>query len=472
MRLTLLTGGLLAAALVAGAVLLVQVLGAGRVSDLDAAVRSRAQTVAELVRTDRVPAALGVAQPGEVVQVLDGAGRVVATSGNASLTLPVVDPAVLAELAADSADGSVVLRTEPSAYVGTARVAAVVLEPGSGDGADRLVVVAAVPLGEVSATVRALTTSFVIAVPLLVAGTALLVWSVLGRALRGVEDLRVAADAVVIAGGPGSLPVPTTGELAALATTLNAMLDRLEHAVAAEREAADLARGAAQRQRAFVADAAHELRSPIASLTTALEVAQRHPQAYPRSELVTDLTRDVERVRLLVEDLLLLARVGTRPLRIEALDLRVLADQAVRGGVGSLVGVTAGAAPRIEVVGQGGAWGDPAASARVLRNLVANAERHARTEVSVQVAAGSVVVRDDGSGIGEEDRERVFERFVRLDEARQRDDGGSGLGLAIARELAREQGGDVTLHEAPGGGLCARMDLPGLSSARASDAPA
>lgn len=482
MRLTLVTGGLLAAALAIGAALLVQVLSAGRISDLDAAVTSRVTTVADLVRADRIPAALGVVQPGEVVQVLDPAGGVVATSANASLTLPVVDAEVLRQLVERSAesaanagtagDAGVVVLTAPSAYAGTARVAAVVLSgadlPGAGadqpaveePGAEDLIVVAAVPLGEVSATVRALTTAFVIAVPVLAVGTALLVWFVLGRALRGVEELRQAADAVAHSGGPGSLPVPRTGELAALATTLNAMLDRLERAVVAEREAAQAAHAAADRQRAFVADAAHELRSPITSLVTALEVAQRHPASYPPAELVPDLARDVARVQELVEDLLLLARVGSRPLSPTALDLREIADGVARDH------------PRVTVAGGGVGWGDAAATARVLRNLVANAERHARTAVVVRVAPGVVEVSDDGAGIPAVDRERVFERFVRLDEARQRDAGGSGLGLAIARELAREQGGEVTLGQADGGGLRARVVLPVVAAAPTPAGPA
>lgn len=468
LRLTLLTAGVLALALTVGAVLLVQLLERGRIDALDDAATARVTTVADLVRTDRLPDALGVAQPGEVVQLLALEGGVVATSSNASLTLPVVSEDVRAELAersgavvgaggeaGDADPRAPVVLTATSSYAGQARVAALLVTlPGGSGGADgedstQVLVVAAVPLGDVSATVRALGLSLAVVVPVLVLGLGAVVWLVLGRALRPVEELRVAADDVVAAGGPGSLPVPRSGELAALATTLNAMLDRLDGAVASERAAADAARGAAERQRAFVADAAHELRSPLASLGTALEVAATHPDSYPREELVTDLRADVGRMQVLVEDLLLLARLGSRPLACEELALREVVTAAA-GEVGR----------EVDVVGDGAAVGDAVATTRVLRNLLANAVRHARSTVTVTVADGAVTVDDDGAGIRASERERVFERFVRLDEARERDAGGSGLGLAIARELAREQGGDVTLATSSAGGLRATLTLP------------
>ncbi|HCX84900.1 MAG TPA: hypothetical protein DHV14_07170, partial [Micrococcales bacterium] len=283
--------------------------------------------------SDQVPDALGVVAPGEVVQVLDGAGRVVATSANASLTLPVVSLADVADEAAESArTGEPVLTTADSAYTGSARVA-VLAVPGAegsaaGDGSTATdgsaagdVVVAAVPLGDVAATIRALALALVAVVPVLVLGLGVVVWVVLGRALRPVEDLRVAADAVAAEGGRGSLPVPASGELAALATTLNAMLDRLDGAVQAAQRSARREHEAATRQRAFVADAAHELRSPITGLRAALDVAREHPEAYPAADLVPDLDDGVRRMEVLVEDLLLLARVGSRPLARERVAL-------------------------------------------------------------------------------------------------------------------------------------------------------
>lgn len=446
-RLTAVTAGLLCVALAAGAVLLSTVLSRSRVAALDEVVRARALTVAGLVTSDQVPAALPVTEPGEVVQVLDAGGRVVASSTTASRTLPVLPADALADLrgrAADAPDGEPLLvTTHGSAYDGAARAA--VLEPAGGDGA---LVVATMPLDEVEGVVRAVRLSLLGVVPVLTALVAAAVWLALGRALRPVEALRSAAAQVARSGGPGSLPDPgTDDEIGALARTLNEMLDRLEVAAA--------------RQRSFVADAAHELRTPLAALGATLDVARAHPGAYERDELVADLGAEVRRMQALVDDLLLLARVGSRPLAAGPVDLGAVARDAV-----ALAGAAAGRGDvAVEVSGNGRARGDEVAVGRVLRNLAENALGHARGRVRVEVADGRVSVADDGPGIPPADRERVFERFVRLDDARDRPGGGSGLGLAIAREVAREQGGDVVLGDGLAGvhgarGLRAELRVP------------
>ncbi|TKR21961.1 HAMP domain-containing histidine kinase, partial [Cellulomonas hominis] len=300
-------------------------------------------------------------------------------------------------------------------------------------------------------------------VPALTALFAAAIWVALGRALRPVERLRAAAAQVARAGGPGSLPDPgTDDEVGALARTLNEMLDRLEEA--------------AGRQRAFVADAAHELRTPLAALRAQLEVAATHPAAYEPGELVDGLGEQVRRMQALVDDLLLLARLGSRPVPDAAVDLGDVAREAVAlavAGAGGRVGVAPGAGGgagpaasggvAVEVVGAGRARGDEAALGRVVRNLVENAIGHAATSVRVEAADGLVAVVDDGPGVPAADRERAFARFVRLDAARARPGGGSGLGLAIAREVAREHGGDVVLGDRADGvaGLRAELRLPG-----------
>jgi signal transduction histidine kinase len=238
-------------------------------------------------------------------------------------------------------------------------------------------------------------------------------------------------------------------EIRALALTLNDMLDRLA-----------AARG---RQRAFVADAAHELRSPLTSMRTQLEVAQRLGEG---GELAADLIADVVRLSALVEDLLLLARSGSDtshpPVR-EPVDVRALLA-ATAGRYGSArVPVTVSAAP-----GPG-----PAILAnvnseelrRALANLIDNAVRYADSQVvlSVRAEGGKVVltVVDDGPGIPVDERERVFERFARLDDARDRDAGGTGLGLPIVRELLRRSDGSIALQDNPSGsGLAATLHLP------------
>jgi signal transduction histidine kinase len=438
-RLTLLTAGLLAVALTVGALLLTAVLSDGRIRVLDDVVGLRAGTVADLAASGRLPETLPVVQPGEIVQVLDADGRVVASSTTASRTLPVLpqqEVDALADRARESDDGVVIASTENSAYDHDARVAVRPLDDGR-------VVVATAPLGEVQGVVRTLQLALLGVVPVLTLLLGAATWLTISRALRPVEALRAAAAQVARTGGPGSLPVPwADDEIGALARTLNEMLDRLE--------------GAAARQRGFVADAAHELRSPIAALTAALDVARAHPEAYPADELVAELTVEVRRTAVLVDDLLLLARVGSRPVADEAVDLAAVAQDAVDLALAAADRTDV----RVRVTGAGGARGDASALGRVVRNLVDNAVRHATGSVRVTVGPGRVAVEDDGPGIPEADRERVFERFVRLDDARARPDGGSGLGLAIAREIAREHGGDVRLGPADTGGLRAVLDLP------------
>lgn len=437
-RLTLVTTVLLAATLVAGATVLTTVLSASRVSALDTIVRDRVATVTQLVEADSLPEALPVAEPGEVAQVVDADGRVLATSPTASRTLPLLPAAeVAAHLrtapAGATGDDATVVASATSAYDEQARIGL----RSATLGGEQVTVLASVPLTEVQGLVRALTVALGGVVPVLTALFAGAVWVTLGRALHPVDQLRRAASDVAATGGPGSLPVPRDAELAALAVTLNAMLDRLDEAAA--------------RQRTFVADAAHELRSPLASLRATLDVAALHPEAFAADELVAGLDDEVRRMQDLVDDLLVLARVGAAPVAAEPVDLGAAARAVA-------------ALPRpgtadVAVEGTGAATADGRAVERVLRNLVENAARHA-AHVTVTVGDGRVTVDDDGPGIPAADRERVFERFVRLDGAREHA-GGTGLGLAIARELAREQGGDVVVGDSPAGGLRAELSLPG-----------
>lgn len=444
LRLTVLTAVLLCVTLAVGAVALTTVLSRSRVAALDDIARDRAGTIAALAGDDRLPPALPVAEPREIAQLLDASGLVIASSPNASRTLPVLVPSDLAALRSTAGD-DVLVTTAATTYDDEARVA---VRATTYRGAP-VTVVATVPLAEVRGLLGALSVSLVVVVPLLTALLAWVIWVVLGRALLPVEQMRSAAAQVARSGGSGSLPVrDADDELGALARTLNEMLDRLE--------------GSAARQRTFTADAAHELRSPLAAVRATIDVALAHPDLYSTAELAADLEGEVLRMQALVDDLLLLARVGSRPVEHAAIDLGRLAHDAV------------GAARKVDridvaMVGSGNALGDAAAIGRVVRNLVDNALRHASTSVRVTVDDGSVTVEDDGSGVPASDRERVFERFVRLDEARERDAGGSGLGLAIAREVAREQGGDVTLAQAALGGLRAALHLPVRAASGASE---
>ncbi|MEU1055317.1 HAMP domain-containing sensor histidine kinase [Streptomyces sp. NPDC005876] len=267
-------------------------------------------------------------------------------------------------------------------------------------------------------------------------------------ALRPVEAIRVLTASVTPSDPRERVTVPATGhEIAALATTLNTTLQRLENAAA--------------QQRRFVADAAHELRSPLTTLLASLEVALAYPERTDWPAAVTTAARQTRRLQALAEDLLLLARLDTRAPAADAetVDLTALAAELTerhRPDGRSLTLTCDGAAPAY-------AHGDPDGYERLLRNLLDNAVRHAAHRVQLTVRSEDawtvLTVHDDGPGVPPEDAERVFERFVRLDDARSRDHGGTGLGLAIARDLAHRHGGTLTL--APRTlGACFELRLP------------
>ncbi len=299
--------------------------------------------------------------------------------------------------------------------------------------------------GEAVGTAAALLAAAVPLVALIVGGTT---WLVVGRALSPVDRIRAEVDAIGGASLDRRVAVPSgADEISRLAITMNGMLERLESAQRA--------------QRRFVSDASHELRSPVASLRSHAEVARDHPHRLSEAGLASTVLAESARLQHLVEALLLLARLDERqgtPVR-RAVDL----DDLVLGEVRRLKD-TGGA--RVDATGVSAARvsGDERMLGRLLRNLVDNAARHARHTVALAVRQDGDRVRltvdDDGSGIPEGERHRIFDRFVRLDEARSRDDGGSGLGLAIVAEIARAHGGSVEAGTSPLGGARFTVTLP------------
>jgi len=268
---------------------------------------------------------------------------------------------------------------------------------------------------------------------------ALAAWFAIGRALRPVERLRRQAEAISETALDRRLAAPSTTELRILADTLNDLLDRVDHAVT--------------RQREFVADAAHELRSPLASLRTQIEVGDR--DAPPDSR---ELIRQVDRLSRLVDDLLALAKVDEAdPSQGVAVDLddvvlECVADIRTRSAV--QIDVSAVSAAQTT--------GHRSALERLVRNLIQNAVQHATTRVAVTLATRGheveLVVADDGPGIPPADRQRVFERFTRLDSSRDRASGGVGLGLAIAAEVVAAHDGEIDIHDnAPGAAFVVRL---------------
>jgi signal transduction histidine kinase len=273
---------------------------------------------------------------------------------------------------------------------------------------------------------------------------------VTGSTLRPIGALRRGAARVTATAVPSDLPVPEArDEVRLLALTLNDMLTRLAEAQ--------------QRQRALVSDTAHELRSPIASIRTQLEVALDFPATQDWETTARDVHADVLRLARLAEDLLLLARLDeqagqagqARPGGGMSVDLAELCRSVVCRYADSSVPVTVVVPETTAPGGSVAVAGDWARLDRLIVNLVDNAVRYAKSSVVVSVTGDSswaeLAVTDDGPGIPTADRERAFGRFARLDDARSRegdDAGGAGLGLAIVRATAQAYGGMAVLEPA------------------------
>jgi signal transduction histidine kinase len=287
-----------------------------------------------------------------------------------------------------------------------------------------------------------------ISVPLTVAALALIIWFSVGRALRPVEVMREEADQITAAHLPDRLAVPDGhDEIPRLARTLNEMLDRIEEGH--------------RLQRQFVSDASHELRSPLAVIRQAAEISQAHPDRIDAQALAADVLAESARLESLVSALLTLSRLDARedaPNEAVDLDDLVFTEVARQRSIESRVALD------VAGVGAGRTTGDPVLLGQVVSNLLDNSVRHARSTVTISLHQGAgsalLVVEDDGAGIAPQDRARVFERFVRLDEARARDDGGSGLGLAIVASIVHAHGGSVRITEALSGGARFEVSLP------------
>ncbi|HVQ94026.1 MAG TPA: ATP-binding protein [Mycobacteriales bacterium] len=443
-RLTFVSSALLGTGLLVGALLLSSTVSHSLQSAVDGGALQSARDVAALVDAGRLPDPVPVGSEQIVVlQVVDADARVRAGSADADRLVSLLRPA---ELARARAGQRLFIDGDRASRDGTLRVVAVPCGPPS----DPQTVVVASAFGSIADSTRALRNGLLIGGPLLLALGTLISWRVIGWTLRPVAALRRGAADITGTGTTNRLPLPDArDEIYRLAATLNDMLDRLA--------------AASDKQRSFVSDAAHELRSPLASLRTQLEVAARLSRSTELTELTDDALIDVARLSKLVDDLLLLARLDEatprRPARRETVDLR----SVVAGMLGRYRGVRVPVRLDPAPPGETMVHADPEALGRVLANLVDNAVRHAGSSVHVAVSRvdGRVwmVVSDDGPGIPAADRDRVFDRFTRLDQARDRGSGGAGLGLAIVREVVRAHGGTVTLADA-GPGLAALVDLP------------
>ncbi len=286
-----------------------------------------------------------------------------------------------------------------------------------------------------------------IALPVLLIALGAITWLALGRALSPVAAMIDQVDNIGADSLHQRVEVPAAeDELKRLATTMNQMLDRLQ--------------GASERQRQFISDASHELRSPITATGATLEVARTNPDDADWEHVAAVVDEENGRLASLVDDLLVLARMD---------------EHASRDGQGwtvDLEEICLAEADRphhvevaVRVIEPVRVTGNGAMLTRAIRNLVDNAAAHAATSVQIEVGhRGSeaiVRVHDDGPGVPPEFADKIFERFVRVDESRARGgSGGAGLGLAIARSVAQNHGGRLELVRGSENGATFELGLP------------
>ena len=440
-----------AAAVGVAAVNLTVIVSRSLVRNVDETNLTRAEDVAARARAGVlgriIPVSGGPHDQTVFIQVVDQAGSVVASSEN------YLDPnAFIYVYPEEGSHHRILVQTTvhgpPIAPQANFRV--VVLTGQTPTGPANVIV--ATEMEQAEATVADLRRALAYGVPGVLALAGLLVWLLVGRALRPVELIRSQVASITDTasldhrvGGPA-----IDDEIGRLAQTMNAMLDRLQRS--------------AERQRRFVADASHELRSPLASTRAQLEVALSHPDPAVWEATAVDLLSENQRMERLVNDLLFLARneerpaelIGATPLDLDDIVLEEARRLRARGRVQvDISRVTAG---RVRGVADH--------LTRVVRNLVENAERYAAGQVRLELRRVTphgrrpqiqLTVSDDGPGVPPEHREHIFDRFIRLDDARSREDGGSGLGLAICREIVTAHGGRIWADEPRRGETGARF---------------
>ncbi len=445
-KITALAGVVLTVSLGIASVIFVRSLHNAQMDELDGAARIRLHQTAELVRAGNVPVRLASQRDSPLmVQVINQQTDVVASSQNVGDMHTMADFTELGWLeTSDSGVRKTQLRIDGASCLIVGKTVATATGP-------HLVVVAA-PLRIAQNAEDSLKRQLVRFMPLLLAGTLALIFFVVRSAIRPVDRLRAEVDAV----SPSNLSArvtarPVDDELGRLARTMNSLLDRLQTS--------------SDRQTRFVSDASHELRSPLASNRTRLEVALRSPTSPDWPALAKNVLLENNRMERLVRDLLYLAKSDsglTSPVLVDT-DLDDVVMQEIESTrTFSRVSIQSSQVSAARISGNADQL------RRLAANLLENAQRHAASVVTVRLGSGSdseseyaeLRVSDDGPGIAVEDRERVFGRFTRLDHARARTDGGSGLGLAIVAEIAAAHGGSVHVEDTPGTGATFVVRFP------------
>ncbi|HET8616175.1 MAG TPA: HAMP domain-containing sensor histidine kinase [Actinomycetales bacterium] len=442
----------LAVTLLAGAAAFLTLLQRELLATARGAAHGQAGELAAQLERGGVPAVADLvdstARAGDLIQVMDGSGAIVAASSRRAEQRPLTTVSAAPGEVVDVPAGRLPLIDDDAPYL-------LVVAGATRSGASYRVVVATSIDAQQESVATALSL-LLIGLPLLLLLVGVATWQLVGRTLRPVEQLRRRVNEIGARNVGDRLTVPEQDdEIARLAITLNGMLERLDDASRA--------------QQRFIADASHELRSPLSTLTASVELARADASGQTWAETSELVASEVDRMTNLVADLLLLAKADEHGLPLHLADVDL--DDLVSAEARRLSAVTAA---RVELdAAPARLRGDSRRLAQVLANLGDNAARHARTRIRISLRVGEggargrdhstfavVDVDDDGPGIPEGERERVFERFVRLDDSRDRSRGGSGLGLAIVRELVRGHGGTVEATTSPLGGCRMELRLP------------
>ncbi|MDT0453164.1 ATP-binding protein [Streptomyces hesseae] len=395
---------------------------------VEADAREQAQAVARLATDGHLTSPLPLDHGTDFIQVVDANGRVVAASQNLTGRPPLAP-------ARHHPNGHRTFNLDARGHAHHQRVTSIAATTPTGP----VTIYVGASLHTADAAEDLTTAALAVLSTVLLFTVGALTWRATGRALRPVEAIRAEVAAIGDRDLNRRVPEPRSDdEIARLADTMNAMLQRLE--------------AAGTRQRRFIADASHELRSPLTVLRTQLEVALAHSDPDVHADLVAGALEDTERLQALAADLLLLARLDTtdhdwpdEPVDFADLIHTTVAARGVEPHPVDVHALTAITIP-----------GNPLWLRRLLTNLLDNAQRHARSHITVRLttdrASGHAVldVTNDGPPIEPADHEKIFERFARLDDARSRDDGGTGLGLPIARDIAAIHKGTLTVLDAPG----------------------
>ena len=447
-RVTVLATFLVAVVLIVGALLLTRAVEGRLVSD-----RERAAAAAVGSTVDQVER--GVPFGSLTNQTFDqqaGVGIFTDTGApvGGEFTLPI--KTITVPPAGTASPGNQVIFISGPASLDVAYQAAPVAVDGG-----NFFVVGMASLAEVRHSVRTLWSGLRLGIPLVVLAVALVAWFLAGRALRPVEAMRLEVENISATTLQRRVREPRShDEVARLARTMNSMLGRLQSSRDHERQ--------------FLSDASHELRSPLASMRAQLETGSSMAgssmagssvaESMVAESMVEGVKAEAARLAHIVDDLMDLAKADEAPPATSQTDL----DEVVLEEV-SAIAPTSAITIDTTNVSAARLVGDRQALSRLVRNLVDNATRHAATGVDVSLTnvdgVVTLTVDDDGDGVAEDDRERIFERFTRTDSSRSRDTGGVGLGLAVVRATAQRHGGDVRCEESPSGGARFTVTLHG-----------